>query len=201
MCSWYRPQQSILVHFLLFLLFGALLTTSLSAQTGQPFQQLEIGAQYSLNTNHNEFHQYWQSQDAWHFYTSSPFYWGQIQVGIHYQPFSAINAESNFQNIYIYSAWGVQLELPLQLRWFNSLGFGTVIMHFNAENSPHLRYENELAISFHTNMTVPIFRGFTVNLAAWHQIIYTYKQIGLSYLSIGCSFRLNTPKFIKNILQ
>jgi len=181
--------------------FILVLVSPLHAQNKNPFDSLDIGFQYVLNTNRNTFHEFWNPGKGYEGCLSTPFYFGDVHVGIQLFSYSSrTRALPGFESIFIYSGWGKSWMLPSRLTWFNGISVGSNIFIFeNIEG--YGKHESELSTGIVSRLHYPVSNRCNLTLAASYRTIFTYKPINLAFLSLGTTYSITTPKWLKVFLE
>ncbi len=188
-------------HLLTLLLLALPGSNLLGASNEYPFDTIEIGLKYVVNTNRNVLHDYWAAGRGVNAFIETPFYFGSVQVGVQAFPFYARDEGiSDFQDIYVYLNWGLSWAPVYKLEWFNYIGVGSHIMVFEREVD-YERYESELGLCLGASMSYPVRQNLAVHLAGSYNLIFTHKRIKLLFLSVGISHSLATPGWLKGFLE
>lgn len=191
----FKPQ---LLTLLLFVLPAGNVS---GAGNESPFDTLEIGLKYVVNTNRNVFHDYWTPGQGVDVSIATPFYYGIVQAGVQAFPFYARDKGiSDFQDIYVYLNWGLRWSPVYKLEWLNYIGVGSHIMVFEREVD-YERYESELGLCLGTGVSYPVRQNLEVYLAGCYNLIFTHKRIELLFLLVGISHSLAMPSPLKAFLE
>ncbi len=178
-----------------------LMVDSPRAQNMEAFDSLEIGVHYVVNTNRNVFHDFWVPGRGIDAFIETPFYYGAVQVGLQVFPFYGQETNvSDFQTVFIYLKWGLRWSLLNKLDCFNHISIGSNIMIFEKAQG-YSRYENELGMGLDSGVSYPVYRNIAINLSGSYNIIFTRKQIKLAFVSVGMSYSLSTPGWLKAFLE
>ena len=158
---------------LIILLFIAVLPLNNSQLFGQnSFSNFKINAGIVSNFNKNLIHHYWLAEKGLEFFIESPFYYGNIQVGLITIPFKGKDKiYPDFKEYYLYAGYGTDISLPFKLSLYGGVKTGFFIMNYNDDSlSTFQRTESELSagINFRlsyeiiTNLLLSVSSDFTV---------------------------------------
>jgi hypothetical protein len=171
------------------------------SQTVHPFNFIEISIQITQNINHNTFHQFYESQNGLKTSITTPFYWGDIQASIHLLPY--FGKEQNyldFIGIHPNLKWGRKLYLSNRIRWFNGMGIGWYIFYFTDKVDAG-QIESELSTGFLSQVQFFITKNINLNIEINIDRIFTYKTIDLVHTSVGVSYLITTPDWMKLFIE
>ena len=193
------------IFLLLFLISSEQLICSVH---NNPFNSLSISIQLIQNINRNIFHDFYEPKNGIKTSITTPFYWGDIQGSLQVVPYyNKGQSDANFTGIEPNLKWGKQLYLSDKLRWFNGGGIGWYIFYFSEESyssddyfNPSIR-ESELSRDYVSQLNYSISEIVNINLCIRYDIISTYKKIYLTNTSLGISYLLRTPDWIKIFLE
>lgn len=167
------------------------------------FETLNITLNFVSNTNRDTFHEYWKSSGGIEALVESPFYYGNIQSGIHISQFSGKKPDiPGFSSMFIYLGWGKDIIHPFNLIWFNGFRVGMFYMHFDEEKAnENMRRENELGFSLNSRLQHQIMKNWFISLSGYYTVIFTYKRIYHAHVAIGAGYSFTTPKWLREFLE
>jgi hypothetical protein len=167
------------------------------------FEKLNITLNYVSNTNRDTFHEYWKSSGGIEALVESPFYYGNIQSGIHISQFSSKQPDiPDFSSMFIYLGWGKDVIHPFNLIWFNGFRVGMFYMYFNEDEvNDNMKSENELGFSLESRLQHQIMKNWFINLSGYYTAIFTHKRIYHTYIAIGSGYSFTTPKWLREFLE
>lgn len=167
------------------------------------FQTFTIGSNLVVNRNHRTFHKYWQSQAGIEMYVTSPFYYGNIQIGFQYIPFiGKVYPQSSFNSLYIYINWQKNWDLYHSFHFSMGGRIGFYQMHFkHPDINITLAHEQEFAAGLCTGLGYSLPANWQINITGTFLKIYTYKRIRHSIFSLGISRRFDTPQWLQNFIK
>ncbi|NIM19316.1 MAG: hypothetical protein GTO51_02945 [Candidatus Latescibacteria bacterium] len=191
-------------------LFCAMLTASgmlpgvNPAQAGdaKAFDSLEAGLGYVVNTNRNDFHARWKPQWGAEGFIQTPFYYGDVQVGIRVVSYSRrIDGVPDFHSLFVSVGWGKRWDLPYNLEGFVGFSVGSDQMIFEEEDLSGSKLETESGTSFNARLSYPIYGKWAFNMSGNYTVILTQRRIKLAFLSAGISRSFSLPDWIKEFLR
>jgi hypothetical protein len=176
--------------------------TALPAQPTQlPFRSLDIGLQLAANTNREELHNYWKSYPALGGMVETPFYAGIARAGVQIHPFAAKSADAfDFTDTFIYIGWGLPFVQTTRVAWVNTLALGAHIMLFTNPESENNK-ETEMGVGFATQIKYRFRSPWSISLACSYNRMFTWKRINLAYISCSLSYLVDTPEWLRGILE
>ena len=174
---------------------------SLYGQNQHAFDSLEIGLQYVTNTNRNVFHEFWEPGNGVVGWLGVPFYYGDVRAGIQLLPYAGKGKGiSDFQSSFIYLGWSIRWALPYRFDWFNGLSVGSTIMTFDSAEG-YTRNESELGVTLTSSLRYFVKPRWAFRLSSDYHTIFTNKPIKLTFISVGLSYTLATPSWMKTFLK
>lgn len=190
--------------FLLFNIIQAALFFNLESLYAQePFSYFKLGISGTINPNREKFHEYWQPKLGFEGNVESPFHFGNIQTGVLYLPFRGKDVSyPNFESLYIYAGWNVELNLLSRLSWINGFRVGTYRMSFVDYNTNYPeRSESELGVGLDSKLSLSPFGNFFIIFSGTYMTIFTAKKIHLVFTSIEIAYRFYSPKWLTDFLK
>ena len=174
-------------------------------QKNRVFETFQFGLKYVTNTNRNIFHEYWKPGKGAEGFVKTPFYYGTIQAGINFLPYSGkFNTTPNFRTIFYYLQWGKEFDLPFNLKSFNSFRIGSFVMYFDESTIDKKRdevAESELSFGLSSQLSYPLNKKWNINLSGSYIVVYSCKRIKLFFFSVGISRLFKTPGWIREFLK
>ncbi len=191
-------------HFFFFLAAWFLLPGAVSLHAGEkhPFDSLKIGLSYAVNTNRNDFHNFWKPGPGADGFLETPFYYGDVLLGIrviHYA--SREDRIPEFLSIFVYTGWGKTWLLPYELDCFTGFSIGSDQMIFGGDHHLGTKYESEFGIHLNSRLSCPLYGKWRANLSGGYTVIFTKKQIRLTFFSAGISRSIEMPGWLKEFLE
>lgn len=167
------------------------------------FQTLKIGFKVDKNINRNTFHDFWKPGCGIEGIIQTPFYYGDVQIGIQFIPYtSKTNQIPNYQSVYIYLGYGKEWVLPFRFYWFNGFKFGNYFMIFEETKLGNpAKTESEFCADLMFCISYPIRKKLRISASSSYMVIYTHKRIELTFISFGTSYIIKTPKWIYDFLN
>ena len=78
----------------------------------EPFSRLSMSIQFEQNINHNDFHNYWKTQNGFNISYYTPFYFGNLLAGFNYLSYnSKKKTNPDYQSYFIYSGLEYNINL------------------------------------------------------------------------------------------
>lgn len=171
--------------------------------TDSVFQTIKFRVHAVSNINDNIFHQYWDPQYGTELQIDMPFYSGIIEGGVHLYPYNGReNQYVDFLVQYYYVGWGINLPVYSQISWYNGLRFGNYLMSFDDEDiNPTQVNESELGFGLNSRLELGLSRRWNIDIGIGYLVVYTKKRLELTMISIGFSYMIDSPQWIKDFLK
>ncbi len=193
-----------LIKILLIMLFAATLQNNAQSNShNAAFTKTQVRVNYLNNYDRESLNDFWSAKHGAGVIYSTPFYAGNISLGVEYLPFSGrIDKYPDFQSLFISLTWYEKILLPLN----SSLGIGvkggSFMMIFDDETLTEFEgTESEIALSPLVNFELGISQYFSLYAEANFISVLTAKRIKLFNLSGGISYNCNTPAWLLRILK
>ena len=167
------------------------------------FQNLEIGFKFDKNINRNTFHKFWRPEQGIEGFVETLFYYGHVQIGLQFIPYTSKSHQiPNYNSVYFSLGYGKEWTLPLGIYWFNCVKIGNYLMIFEyGEFGDPSKTESEFSSGLMSRMSYQIHKKLRINISTSYMVIYTYKRIELTFISLGTSYSIKTPKWIQDFLK
>lgn len=176
---------------------------SLQAQSRiEPFTTMSLSLSYTINVNHNQFHDYWRPGQGVNLAIQTPFHWGVVQAGLQYVPHRSHTITPSFDSYYLFLGWGFPFQLLRRIHWLNALQAGNYYMVFDdSQINVTQRHESELGMALYSVLSWRIYKQFHSYGAVRYLKVFTYKHLELTYLSFGVAYVLKTPGWLIRVLK
>jgi hypothetical protein len=132
-----------------------------------------------------------------------PFYWGTIQGGGHFYPYSGKSEfQPDFFSLFIFIGWGPGLEISGKVRWYNGIKIGSFQMYFDDSDIHESQaLESELGVGFNTRFDYILTKSWSIQVGADYLYVYTYKPLELFMINAGLSYTFDSPGWLKEFLK
>lgn len=171
--------------------------------SSRAFQSVTIGLRGVTNANRNSFHRFWNPEPGLELGAESPFYAGEIELGIQIMPFAAREPanQPDYLSWFLYAGWGVEARV-LGHGWYNGFRLGSYGMHFDTDDViPSQRAEQELAAGLISRWRVPIGAGWSFDASARYRLVFTRRRIEHLFVAVGLGKRWAMPGWLREFLQ
>ncbi|GAB4363255.1 MAG: hypothetical protein Kow0042_00930 [Calditrichia bacterium] len=165
---------------------------------------MSFGLNISLNTNRNEFHRFWSSGKGAEANLSMPFYFGSVMGGVRIMPFRGKEAIPDFYSVLYSFCWGKEIRLGKSPSIFPYAKVGSFVMYFEEQDSEEDYQEiaeSELAAGLGTTVWIPFRSDWRLQLSGGYLIVLSYKRIHLMFFSVGVTYTVKTPPWLKELLK
>jgi len=171
--------------------------------TDKTFQSATFRINLVTNINRNTLHQYWNPLLGGEAEIETPFYAGEIRVGLHLYQFNGKTDDyPDYLVGFFYIGWGVEIPLISQLGWFNGIRLGSYQMGFDdTDINPTQRVESELAVGIDTGLNLKLSSRWQGHVGIGYIAVFTQKKIELLNLSVGISYTINSPDWLREFLK
>lgn len=192
-------DKSFLIIFILSVHFSPALYSQ-----DTPFSEISLipGAKFTLNKN--AFHNYWEPGKSYNLKIMSPFYYGEIGLGIEYQKFESIKLPAgDFDGYYASLHWEYPFELLKGV--IVIAGFHTGINVFAYDDEEDIgeagSIESETAAGFFGGVRINFGSQWFVAGGIDYRQIFTHNPIELSFFYAGVGKTFETPGWLREFLQ
>ncbi len=187
------------------MLLAAILLSSASvaAEGKQPLETFSVYTGGLTDVGQTNFHDTWQPEAGFDLSVTMPFYYGEVEVGITFLPYSALsNKQPDFTSEYTYFGWGDVIPLSRVFDLSAGIRVGTFRFVFEGENiEKHRRFESEFCAAIVAGVESKLYSAWSFELSASYVRIYTAKRIDMFYLSGGVSRTFSTPDWMREFLK
>lgn len=177
--------------------------TESRAQSDQAFKCTTLSLQGFYNTNANEFHQFWHPGQGLGIAVTFPFYLGQFMAETNALEFHGRNSSiTDFRTFQIYAGWGQSVTILPRVKWLNGIALGNNFMVFAAgDASRGVKTESEFGLTLKSQLDYFIGPNWSVTAGLQRQLLFTYKRIRLTFVSLAFSYSFNTPHWLKEFMR
>lgn len=196
-----RLRRSLILNVCLIL---QVTTTFLFAEdSDSAFKTLSFKINCLTNTNRNLLHQYWQPFIGGEVEVKMPFYAGNISVGLQLFQFKGISEiYPDYLVSYFYMGWGGEYHINSTLSGIIGIRLGSYQMNFDdTDINPTQKVESELASGIDGGINLKINSKWRSHIGIGYITIFTYKKIELLNISLGISYTIDTPSYLKEFLK
>ena len=170
-------------------------------QETRAFSQLRISGEIVSLGNQETFGEYWNAEGGVEGSITTPFYIGDIQAGMQVSSFTALNAaQPDILSVAPFLGWGIHIHLPYHVDWLLGLRIGINQLNFEGVEA-FAHSESEVATGLRTSMSIPIYSNWALNVSLGQAILLTYKRIHFRQVSLGLSYSLSTPTWLRRFLE
>jgi len=168
-----------------------------------PFSTFATRVNGITDVNQSSLNDYWDPQYGAELIVDMPFYWGDIQGGIHFYTYEGKSeSQPDFLNLYIYIGWGPGFRVFKNLYWFNGIQVGIFQMHFDDSDIHESQaLESELAVGVNTRIDFQLSNNWSIQAGAAYLYVYTYKPLELLMVKAGFSYSFDTPPWLREFLK
>lgn len=175
-----------------------------SAQDNEhPFSTVEFSGGILINSNRNLLHQYWEPGKGYFISAGTPFYFGDIEIGMLSIPYKKLSDDvPDFRNYFFFMGLSRDISLPLNISITGGVRFGSNLFKFSDDSlSEYDAIESELGFDLYTSGKIRVFEGLHIKMNADYLGILTKRPIRLFFLSAGVGYEFNTPVWLKEFLR
>ena len=173
----------------------------------EPFSRIDISGAATFNMKEGPFNEkriydYWNPGRGAELSFLTPFYLGDAEVGIAFQPYDAVSSVTpRFDAVLIFLGWGFNWEIVPGVFWYNGMRLGNNRMSFDEDTFPSVKNESEFLLGGQTRATVHVFRHTGLFAAAHLTQTYTFVRFRNAYISAGLTTSLSAPNWLQTILR
>jgi hypothetical protein len=190
------------VIFALVVSAATLSSTPILALGAAAYDTLEVGGHYTLNTNRNEYHDFWDAGKGAELYLTTSFHTGNLWFGVRYLNNSSKSPDiPDFRSSFIYTGWSYPLFSPWRLQVEPGVSLGADVFFVEGEKNSGLKYEMEVAGELFVRTSYRLSDNWRLNVAGGSHLMFTHRRIKLSFVSTGISRSLSIPGWMRGFLK
>lgn len=179
-----------------------LCSTPISAQGTAAYDTLEVGAHYTVNTNRNEYHEFWEAGKGAELYLKTSFHAGHLWLGVRYLNNPSTSTDiPDFQSSFFYTGWSYPLLSPWRLRVEPGFLLGADTFFIEGEKNSGLKYEMEVSGELFVRASCRVVANWHLNVTGGSHMTFTHRRIKLSFFSAGISRSLSMPNWMRGFLK
>ena len=188
-----------------FALFCLIILQIISTKTysQKPFEKIGVNFSYNRNLSIDDLKEYWEIDYGGSINLDTPFYFGQVGLGIDYTKFSSKNVvQPDFNSLFISMKFSKKLELFLETKLSAGIKFGTYLMLFDDNNATDFEStESELAIGAQVKYEIPITMSLSVFASTDFTTVFTNKRLKLWDASAGLLYEFDSPEWFREFMD
>jgi len=187
------------IIFIALFISGSILSQSMN----NTFDKSTFALSYIKTTEYNGLDTYWNIENGFGGYFQTPFYIGDVSVGISHTSFKGLKSKyPDFSSNYIYLSWIGVVDLPLNSSLGAGIKIGSYLMTFESDTlNSFQENESELAIGPYAIFTMPLFSQFSLNLSGEFITVFTNRSMKFINLSAGISYSFATPNWLRRVFE
>lgn len=174
------------------------------AQAPAPFSHIEIGAAGGLIRSDDRLRDWWRPGPGALLRLSTPFYLGSVSLAAEASRFRALQPgeQPNFRALVRVAEWNAERGVGRGARVFAGVQAGSLDMSFvdPPTESGNLN-ENEFLVGFQAGASGRLWGGVGATVLASRRRVLTHVPIHLSTASVGLSYLLPTPAWLRDALR
>jgi len=187
------------------IIISLIIISSEYAQNSNPFDKITIGIDAAVTVYDNTFKEYWNSGNAFGLSASTPFYYGNFDIGLIYNPFYAKDEDQpNFTGLLLYLQWSEKIFSIKETSLSIGLSAGLFQMIFDKTeeyfNHSDL-FEHEITIGLSALVSHNIENNLSANFICQYHTIYFRKKLSFIYIGASLRYSFNTPNWLKEFLD
>jgi hypothetical protein len=173
-----------------------------AAALGSAYDSLEVGAQYAVNTNRNEYHEFWDPGPGAELSMKTPFHTGNLWLGARYLDNPSTSAGTpDFQNFFFYAGWSYHVRLPWRIGLDPGFSLGIDAIVVEGEPNTGLRTETEVGGEFFLRASYFLNDDWRLNVNGITHETFTRRRIRLAFISVGVSRSFSMPSWMRRFLE
>lgn len=170
-----------------------------------PFRTLTLGGGVVPAEWRNSLKTLWESGRGWEGFIRTPFYLGEMQLGLQRMPFRGQGDNlPDFRNWFYYLQWGADLQLLPGVRGFTGVSVGNSLMRFDANPiypGEESVSESELTAGIGARLSFHPGKRWSLEVAADYRTIFTRTRIRQGFVGIMLNRTIQTPGWLRKILE
>lgn len=194
-----RGPPRALVAVAAFALLGLLAPPS-HAQSREPFDTLSVALRISANINRTSFHEFWDPGAGIELGFDTPFYLGFVEVGAHYNAFSAREPDQpDFKSVFPFFGWGIDAPIGAEMHWYAGSRIGSFIMYFDTEEVN--QKEQELALALGSHLRYRLSPDWSLEVGSRYREVFTHRRLRYVFLTVGIARSMASPGWLREFLE
>lgn len=186
-------------------LFAVLLPFTLLpvAVGAEAFDTITLSVFAAANTNENAFHEFWDPKMGGRIEVETPFYAGDVRLGVHYFKSSSRAGDVRaFRTTSLYLAWGEEWGITRGLSWGLAGQGGVSVMDASdAAFGNRKLVESELAFGASTRLKYAMLGQWCLCLSADYQKVLTRRRIELMFVAVGVGRSFSSPNWFRRFFE
>ena len=179
-----------------------------------PFNSVSVGINSSQDFNDLQFRNFYKPKAGICLDLGFPFHFGYLIGNVNVNIYKRIqnifennqNLESqNFFAIHPYIMWGEKFKLTKKIVWFNGVGLGAYIFHYQKNwgqiftLGPYT--ETELSLGVASLLYYQMKKKYSLIVGIKKHTIFTYHKISVLSFSVGINKSFTTPDWLEVMLK
>ncbi len=180
-----------------------LFAISLPCDAQDPFSQIEIRLQGSLNMGAADLQEYWQLARGGKLSIGTPFYAGDWGVSLAIHRFNPSSDVPGFGALWIGSWWGINIDAHPKVSVKPMIGIGNYRMSFDDSATTFSGESSESDFVGNLGMLILFDAGrrWFVFSEAEYLTVQTSPRMNLWFLSAGIGLRIKSGEVLKALLE
>lgn len=175
------------------------------AQRSNPFENITVGLDAAVTVYDNTFKEYWNSGNAFGLSVSTPFYYGNLDAGLIFNPYYAKDKEQpDFTGLLIYLQWSENVLTYQNTSLSLGLSTGLYQMIFDKTEEYYNQsdlFEHEITIGLSALLSHKIENNISANITCQYHTIYFRKKLSFVYIGASLRYSFKTPDWLKEFLD
>jgi hypothetical protein len=189
-----------------FVLFAALqlIPAAVPAQArARPFETLDLSLAVLGDINRGALHRWWSPGPALALGLTTPFYLGDLELGLQYAHPSALRDDvPGFRSLFVYAGWGGGRRLGAGFTAGGGLRVGIMAMRFDGDTLPDYRAsESELGVAGRAALRWMPAGSWFAESSVSYQSVLTHRRMEQVFLAAGVGRRFATPAWLRDFLD
>ncbi len=176
--------------------------TNAALAQGEAFDTIQFELAGGPDMVKTQLHETWSIPGVVELGVSTPFYVGEAKLNATYLPASSRSAEvTDFWAIYAGAGLAFPIPLNDRIKVSPEVRFGSMYMNFADETVDFRKEESEIFVGGRLALSAAVTHRTAVEISTVFHHTFTGIPINVSVINVGLQYRIETPGWLKRVLQ
>ena len=174
----------------------------LHAQSPEPFSGVDVSVAGAVSVSRDRLDDFWSVGEGGIVRVATPFYLGTVAVSLQRTPF--VPRQPDLPRFHATTAavdWGIGGGFGNRLHGSLGAQLGSVSFDLRQPGTGRAWRESELFVGARADVVARLAGGLGLTAAAIHQRIHTHVPIDLTFATVGLSYSLDAPGWLREFLR
>lgn len=166
------------------------------------FDSIQFGLTGGTDVVDTQLHETWSIPGIAELSIATPFYVGEASIRVTYLPASSRSVEvTDFWALYSGAGLAFPIGLNDRVKLAPEFRFGSMYMNFEDETVNFRKEESEIFIGGRLALSAAVSPRTDIELSTTLLHTFTNSPVTVSAVNVGVQYRIETPGWLKKILQ